>query len=202
MVPSDGSKGQKFLRPLLVPQSGFWLPPQEPSGSSFLAALSWNGCFMVCSIFAFEPNGELLSCSTSSVSSFLTDTPESHQILKAQDVYLPMDAAQDWKWQPFLNACLPASPREASSLTFLNAEPYLHWASEFGHPPFPTSPPFHFRQTRSILSFSLHTLSSWGILIAQCSLSTLSIHSLPPSPPPAPAARPFAVSVVSQLYWP
>lgn len=54
------------------------------------------------------------------------------------------------------------------------------------------------RQTRSILSFSLHTLSSWGILIARCSLSTLARHSFPPLPR-TPAAGPFAVPVVSQL---
>lgn len=96
VVSSAGYKGQKRLRPLLVPQSGFWLPPQEASGSPFLAALHCNGCFVVCSIFACEPNGELLSCPTPSVSSFLTDTPESHRILKeARDLDIPIYAAQD-----------------------------------------------------------------------------------------------------------
>lgn len=122
MVSSDGSKGQKLLRPLLVPQSGFWLPPQEASWSSFLAALYWNGCFMVCSILAFEPNEELLSCPTSSVPSFLTDTPGSHQILQgALDLYFPVYAAQDCKWQPFQNACLlPLERLPPSHFSILN----------------------------------------------------------------------------------
>lgn len=96
MVSSAGSKGQKPLRPLLVPQSGFWLPPQEASRAPFLAALHCNGCFMAFSIFACEPNGELLSCPAPSVPSFLTDTPESHRIPKeARDLDFPIDAAQD-----------------------------------------------------------------------------------------------------------
>lgn len=67
---------------------------------------------MVCSILAFEPNGELLSCPTPIVSSFLTDTPESYQILKeAQDLYFPVYTAQDFKWQPFQDACLPPLER-------------------------------------------------------------------------------------------
>lgn len=92
--------------------------------------------------------------------------------------------------------CLPASPGEASFPAFLNAEPYPYWASEFGHSPFPISPPFHFRQTRSSLNFSLQILSSWGILIARCSLSTSAFFPRPPR------HLLLGLLLCLQLYWP
>lgn len=39
VLNSDRSKVQKPMRPLLVAQSGFWLPPLEASWSCFLAPL-------------------------------------------------------------------------------------------------------------------------------------------------------------------
>lgn len=116
MVPSDGSKGQKFLRPLLVPQSGFWLP-----GLPFLLpcpgmAASWFAAFLPLNLM-----GSCFPAPPQSVPSFLTDTPESHQMLKAQGLSLPMDAAQLWKWQPFPNACLPPLERlPLSQFSMLN----------------------------------------------------------------------------------
>lgn len=178
----------------------FGFLPRRLPGLPFL--LPWPG--MAASWFAaFLPLNLMGSCFPAppqSVPSFLTDTPESHQFLKAQGLSLPMDAAQHWKWQPFLNACLsPLERLPPSQFSMLNhtligplslatllSQPALHSTSD----------------RPGVFSVSLYTLSSWGILIAPCSLSTLGIHSCPLLPPLAPAARPFAVSVVSQLYWP
>lgn len=51
VVSSDGSKGQKLLRPLLVLQSGFWLPPPKLPGLPFLLpctgmAALWFAAFL------------------------------------------------------------------------------------------------------------------------------------------------------------
>lgn len=79
-------------------------------------------------------------------------------------------------------ACLP--PLERLSPESPNAEPNLYWPLGLATLLFPISLPFHSRQARRILSFSLYILSSWDIPVALVFKAQL--HHFPP--PQAPAA--------------